>query len=289
MNTSWIWLSPLNTSATADGPATMQAPTAAPDAAPAAAAARTTGLDTPFKSVGGASKKRAAPVMMPLRTGKIWNTVTVVGKELTTTPSLVCKDCGHPFCGGNTRIVEHILNKCTCSTSELQALRTELLTEKEKKAGKAAAKAAVNEAVNEAAESKPIATGALPAPQPVGLAQMGLSQSFNQCTSEDMDKAIADLVYGKNLSFDVVCSAPVSVCQLTAYCCAQPHTNPLDTPHRLIRPSSKRCSPQPAMRRRRTSRRTGSGWDAGYKAPVEKWDTYSDSSDGSDDELDLAV
>ena len=93
-------------------------------------------------------------------------------------------------------------------------------------AGKAAAKAAVT-AVNEAAESKPIATGALPAPQPVGLAQMGLSQSFNQCTSEDMDKAIADLVYGKNLSFDVVCSAPVSVCQLTAYCCAQPHTNPL--------------------------------------------------------------
>ena len=72
----------------------MQAPTAAPDAAPAAAAARTTGLDTPFKSVGGASKKRAAPVMMLLRTGKIWNTVTVVGKELTTTPSLVCKDCG---------------------------------------------------------------------------------------------------------------------------------------------------------------------------------------------------
>ena len=28
---------------------------------------------------------------------------------------------------------------------------------------------------------------------------------------------------------------------------------------------------------------------AGYKAPVEKWDTDSDSSDGSDDEIDLAV
>ena len=114
----------------------MQAPTAAPDAAPAAAAARTTGLDTPFKSVG-ASKKRAAPVMMPLRTGKIWATVTVVGQEMSQTPNVVCKDCGHPFCGGNTRIVEHILSKCTCTTSELQALRAELLTEKEKKAGKA--------------------------------------------------------------------------------------------------------------------------------------------------------
>ena len=249
----------------------MQAPTAAPDAAPAAAAARTTGLDTPFKSVG-ASKKRAAPVMMPLRTGKIWATVTVVGQEMSQTPNVVCKDCGHPFCGGNTRIVEHILNKCTCSTSELQALRTELLTEKEKKAGKAAAKAAVT-AVNEAAESKPIVTGALPAPVPVGLNQMGLSQSFNQCTSEDMDKAIADLVYGKNLSFDVVCSAPVSVCQLTAYCCAQPHTNPLDTPHRLSRPSSKRCSPQPAAppsykppdRKRMGRRLQGAGGEVGHR------------------------
>ena len=95
---------PPNTSATADGPATMQAPTAAPDAAPAAAAARTTGLDTPFKSVG-ASKKRAAPVMMPLRTGKIWATVTVVGQEMSQTPNVVCKDCGRTFCGGNTRIV----------------------------------------------------------------------------------------------------------------------------------------------------------------------------------------
>ena len=163
--------------------------------------------------------------MMPLRTGKIWATVTVVGQEMSQTPNVVCKDCGHTFCGGNTRIVEHILSKCTCTTSELQALRAELLTEKEKKAGKAAAKAAVT-AVNEAAESKPIVTGALPAPVPVGLNQMGLSQSFNQCTSEDMDKAIADLVYGKNLSFHLVCSAPVYSLLL----CRSSHQPPGHTP-----------------------------------------------------------
>ena len=64
--------------------------------------------------------------MMPLRTGKIWATVTVVGQEMSQTPNVVCKDCGHTFCGGNTRIVEHILSKCTCTTSELQALRAEL-------------------------------------------------------------------------------------------------------------------------------------------------------------------
>ena len=37
--------------------------------------------------------------MMPLRTGKIWATVTVVGQEMSQTPNVVCKDCGHTFCG----------------------------------------------------------------------------------------------------------------------------------------------------------------------------------------------
>ena len=35
--------------------------------------------------------------MMPLRTGKIWATVTVVGQEMSQTPNVVCKDCGRTF------------------------------------------------------------------------------------------------------------------------------------------------------------------------------------------------
>ena len=51
-------------------------------------------------------------------------------------------------------------------------------------------------------------------------------------------------------------------------------------------------SPLRTRRPRPTSRHDASPDVAspdGYKAPVEKWDTDSDSSDGSDDELDLAV
>ena len=51
----------------------------------------------------------------------------------------------------------------------------------------------------------------------------------------------------------------------------------LSPPTRLPRPTSRHdASPDGAS-------------PDGYKAPVEKWDTDSDSSDGSDDELDLAV
>ena len=42
-----------------------------------------------------------------------------------------------------------------------------------------------------------------------------------------------------------------------------------------------RCKPRPRLKEK--------AQHAGYNAPVEKWDTDSDSSDGSDDELDLAV
>ena len=41
-----------------------------------------------------------------MRPGKLWATVTVTGKELTTTPEVQCNDCGKQFCGGATRIGE---------------------------------------------------------------------------------------------------------------------------------------------------------------------------------------
>ena len=110
--------------------------------------------------------------MMPLRTGKIWATVTVVGQEMSQTPNVVCKDCGRTFCGGNTRIV--------ALPHQVQGAR--------------AAR-----------------------PRQVGQARLG-----------------------------------------RPYC------------HEALHLKEK-------------------AQHAGYKALVEKWDTDSDSSDGSDDELDLAV
>ena len=55
----------------------------------------------------------------------------------------------------------------------------------------------------------------------------------------------------------------------------------LSPPPRLPRPTSRHDA-SPAHLKEMAQH-------AGYKAPVEKWDTDSDSSDGSDDELDLAV
>ena len=52
-------------------------------------------------------------------------------------------------------------------------------------------------------------------------------------------------------------------------------------PTRLPRPTSRHDA-SPAHLKEKAQH-------AGYKAPVEKWDTDSDSSDGSGDELDLAV
>ena len=52
-------------------------------------------------------------------------------------------------------------------------------------------------------------------------------------------------------------------------------------PTRLPRPTSRHDA-SPAHLKEKAQH-------AGYNAPVEKWDTDSDSSDGSDDELDLAV
>ena len=56
------------------------------------------------------------------------------------------------------------------------------------------------------------------------------------------------------------------------------HTSGFGTP-----PPRTRRSPATALHLKEKAQH------AGYKAPVEKWDTDSDSSDGSDDELDLAV
>ena len=55
----------------------------------------------------------------------------------------------------------------------------------------------------------------------------------------------------------------------------------LSPPTRLPRPTSRHDA-SPAHLKEKAQH-------AGYKAPVEKWDTDSDSSDGSGDELDLAV
>ena len=71
-------------------------------------------------------RKRAPPKNLPKREGDVWKTVTVV-TEHPTVPSLTCNNCGKGFCGGSTRIKEHIINVCTCEIAAFLDLKQRLV------------------------------------------------------------------------------------------------------------------------------------------------------------------
>ena len=52
-------------------------------------------------------RKRTSPTSLPKRQGPIWASVTVL-QDHATSPSVQCKNCDKKFCGGATRIREHI-------------------------------------------------------------------------------------------------------------------------------------------------------------------------------------
>ena len=79
-----------------------------------------TALQQPMDLAAGAKprKKRQAA---PRREGDAWKSVTVL-KEHETSPQLQCNNCSKTFCGGHTRIVNHIIGgpgveACTTSAS----------------------------------------------------------------------------------------------------------------------------------------------------------------------------
>ena len=61
-------------------------------------------------------KKRAERKTVTGRDGPLWESVTIT-RDHATSPQLKCNNCGETFCGGATRIREHIVNKCKCETS----------------------------------------------------------------------------------------------------------------------------------------------------------------------------
>ena len=81
-----------------------------------------TGLGT-----AACNRVRKPAQSMPARMGPVWLTVNVTGKERDTNPNVQCKDCGKAFSGGVTRIEDHILKHCKCSTPDLQKLKEEII------------------------------------------------------------------------------------------------------------------------------------------------------------------
>jgi hypothetical protein len=83
----------------------------------------------------GPKRVRAPPKAPPKRDGPVWATVTVL-VEHATSPSLQCLNCGAKFCGGATRICEHILGgghiaACTCETDNFLDLKQKMMEKKE--------------------------------------------------------------------------------------------------------------------------------------------------------------
>ncbi|KAL1528254.1 hypothetical protein AB1Y20_009612 [Prymnesium parvum] len=161
----------------------------------------TTGLEKPFLAAGNGTV-RAAAKKMPIRNGQIWDLVSVIENEKAfgTAPELICKDCEKRFAGGVSRIKNHIIKQCKCSTEALRKLKEELLvkaaiaedeTSKKKKA----------EAVDISAEG---ATG-----------QRNVETMLSLVTAEKMDDAIADFIYGEGLPFSLV-ESPQFKAMLTA-------------------------------------------------------------------------
>lgn len=193
-----------------------------------------TGLATPF-ATSGKGKVRQAAKKMPERSGKIWATVSVVfnDKAYTTSPEVVCKDCKKAFSGGATRVKQHIMKWCTCTTSELKDLKVELLREADSFAEKNKKKRVCKEMEQEtsssdkrsissvtlgslrttsdvsdaAALSSVAQSGIFRQPPTVDLIndhQRNVASMLNAVSSETMDDKIADFIYGCALPFNIV-------------------------------------------------------------------------------------
>ena len=68
---------------------------------------RSTGLAAQEPHTGG-NKTRKAATSVPERKGPVWNTVKVIGDEMSLTPKVQCLNCPKIFSGGVSRIKDHI-------------------------------------------------------------------------------------------------------------------------------------------------------------------------------------
>ena len=132
-------------------------------------------------------KSRPAPVRPPTRDGQIWATVEVIDQALSQTPKVKCLNCGHVFCGGISRVEDHIAKTCACETDAFCTLKEKVL---EKKTLAQSSKKQKLE-VSLALESKPEVK--------FEKGQTGIKASFESGKAGEVDNAVAEMFYGLNL------------------------------------------------------------------------------------------
>ena len=120
-----------------------------------------------------------------------------------TSPSLQCLNCGEKFCGGATRIRDHItgmgnIKACQCETDAFLALKQKKVEEATDKSEKKKQKTAEHE-VDEASEKKPPVVK-----EEVKFSQMSMKSSMNAATAADVDDVISEFFFGCNISPSIV-------------------------------------------------------------------------------------
>ena len=139
-----------------------------------------------------AGRVRPVPKSAPKREGEVWATVTVT-REHPTTPALQCNHCGKEFCGGASRIKDHIIEACTCETNAFLDLKQKLIEAKDE------AKDAKQQKL---ASAEVDAASELPRPEekfrPKG--QQSIQASLSASTAAEVDDALAEMFYGCNIS-----------------------------------------------------------------------------------------
>jgi hypothetical protein len=182
------------------------------------------GLQQPPVARVGYSRK--APVKPPIRTGPLWETVTVT-TDHATTPNVICKNCSATFSAGATRIRTHITLQCTCETDAFCALKDRLLSVSTSGAAAKRQKAAEEDMLHQADKDekkdkreKEAKRAKFEFKQPGK--QQGIQASINSSLGSECDDALAEMWFGLNIpasnlahplvkrAFAVLKSAPAS-------------------------------------------------------------------------------
>ena len=148
----------------------------------------------------GPARIRPATKGIPKRDSMVWKSVNILS-EHATSPSLQCNNCDFKFCGGATRIKDHItgmgeIRACDCESDAFLDLKQRLVDEKGM--GDGAKKQKVAEAQVEAAANTP--TPGVKSERKLPLGQIGIRASMASGIAEDVDNSVADFFYGCNVA-----------------------------------------------------------------------------------------
>lgn len=152
---------------------------------------------TPRPATSG-SKARTAGASAPKRIGDVWKQVTIIKGELTQTPQMHCNHCRKVFCGGVTRIKQHIMEHCNATTEAFLDFKQKMLNTSDDAPERKRQKAVESELDNMEFDAA-LPSSSSRSSKPIKYGQQQLKASFNTGSAASIDNTIADFYYGCNI------------------------------------------------------------------------------------------